>query len=60
VAAAGAVESVWSNGKPAYRCRHGHTTASTPGPGRAKNACIREDRRGRLSGGVFDALPTQA
>src|SRR5690348_1066342 len=57
VAAVGAVESVWSNGKPAYRCRHGHTTASTPGPGRAKNACIREDRRGRLSGGVFDALP---
>jgi hypothetical protein len=38
------MESAWSNGKPAYRCRHGHTTASTPGPGRAKNAYIREDR----------------
>jgi site-specific DNA recombinase len=21
------VESAWSNGKPAYRCRHGHATA---------------------------------
>ena len=30
--------SAWSNGKPAYRCRHGHTTASTRGPGRLKNA----------------------
>jgi hypothetical protein len=38
------MESAWSNGKPAYRCRHGHTTASTPGPDRAKNAYIREDR----------------
>jgi hypothetical protein len=26
------MESAWSNGKPAYRCRHGHTTASKPGP----------------------------
>jgi hypothetical protein len=31
-------------GKPAYRCRHGHTTASRPGPDRVKNAYIREDR----------------
>jgi len=38
------MESAWSNGKPAYRCRHGHAIASTPGPGRAKNAYIREDR----------------
>ena len=38
------MESAWSNGKPAYRCRHGHTTASRPGPGRPKNAYIREDR----------------
>ena len=28
------MESAWSNGKPAYRCRHGHTTASRRGPGR--------------------------
>jgi site-specific DNA recombinase len=33
-----------SNGKPAYRCRHGHTTARTPDLSRAKNAYIREDR----------------
>jgi hypothetical protein len=32
------MESAWSNGKPAYRCRHGHTSASRPGQGRAKNA----------------------
>ena len=38
------MESAWSNGKPAYRCRHGHTTASRRGPGRRKNAYIREDR----------------
>jgi hypothetical protein len=38
------MESAWSNGKPAYRCRHGHTTASPSDPGRAKNAYVREDR----------------
>jgi hypothetical protein len=37
------MESAWSNGKPAYRCRHGHTTASAPGLDRPKNAYIRED-----------------
>jgi len=35
------MESAWSNGKPAYRCRHGHTSAD---PARPKNAYIREDR----------------
>jgi site-specific DNA recombinase len=38
------MESAWSNGKPAYRCRHGHTSASAPDPCRAKNTYIREDR----------------
>jgi site-specific DNA recombinase len=38
------MESAWSNGKPAYRCRHGHTTAARPGQGRLKNAYVREDR----------------
>jgi site-specific DNA recombinase len=38
------MESAWSNGKPAYRCRHGHTTASRRGPGQPGNAYIREDR----------------
>jgi hypothetical protein len=37
------MESAWSNGKAAYRCRHGHTTASKPGPDRVKNGYIRED-----------------
>ena len=38
------MESAWSNGKPAYRCRHGHTSASAPGPGRPGNAFVRENR----------------
>lgn len=38
------MESTWSNGKPAYRCRHGHTTASPSDAGRPKNAYVREDR----------------
>ena len=38
------MESAWSNGKPAYLCRHGHTTASLPDPDRPKKAHVREDR----------------
>jgi site-specific DNA recombinase len=38
------MESAWSNGRPAYRCRHGHTTAAKPDPGRPKKAHVREDR----------------
>jgi site-specific DNA recombinase len=38
------MESAWSNGRPAYRCRHGHTTATAPDPGRPKNAYVREDQ----------------
>jgi DNA invertase Pin-like site-specific DNA recombinase len=38
------LESAWSNGKPAYRCRHGHTSAASPGPVRLPNAYVREDR----------------
>ena len=38
------MESAWSNGNPAYRCRHGNTSAAPPDPGRPKNAYIREDR----------------
>jgi site-specific DNA recombinase len=38
------LESAWSNGKPAYRCRHGHTTATRPEPGQPKNTYIREDQ----------------
>ena len=32
------------NGKAAYRCRHGHTSAIPPDPARPKNAYVREDR----------------
>jgi site-specific DNA recombinase len=38
------MESAWSNDRPAYRCRHGHTTAAVSGPDRPKNAYVREDR----------------
>ena len=38
------LESAWSNGKPAYRCRHGHTSAARLEPGRPKNTYIREDQ----------------
>jgi site-specific DNA recombinase len=38
------MESAWSNGKPAYRCRHGHTSAVRPEPARPKNAYVREDK----------------
>jgi len=38
------LESCWSNGKPAYRCRHGHTTATRPDPAGPPNAYIREDQ----------------
>ena len=31
------LESAWSNGKPAYRCRHGYASATRPGPGRPNN-----------------------
>jgi Recombinase zinc beta ribbon domain len=38
------LESAWSNGKPAYRCRHGHTSAASSHPTRAKNTYVREDQ----------------
>ena len=38
------LESCWSNGKAAYRYRHGHTTVTGPDPARPKNAYIREDQ----------------
>ena len=38
------MESAWTNGKPAYRCRHGRTSATAPDPARPKIAYVREDR----------------
>jgi site-specific DNA recombinase len=38
------MESAWSHGRAAYRCRHGHTSAAAPDPGRPKNAYLREDQ----------------
>jgi site-specific DNA recombinase len=38
------LESAWSNGKPAYRCRHGYTSATVPGTTRPKNTYVREDQ----------------
>ena len=38
------LESAWSNGRPAYRCRHGYTSATRPEPGRPGNTYVREDQ----------------
>jgi hypothetical protein len=38
------MESAWSNGRAAYRCRHGRTSAMAPDPARPKNAYVREDK----------------
>jgi len=38
------LESCWSNGKAAYLCSHGYTTATRPEPARPPNAYIREDQ----------------
>ena len=38
------LESAWSNGRPAYRCRHGYTSATRPSPGRPRNLYVREDQ----------------
>jgi site-specific DNA recombinase len=38
------LESCWSNGRPAYRCRHGYSSAVVPDPARPGNAYVREDQ----------------
>ena len=38
------VESAWCNGKPAYRCRHGYTSAIRPSPDCQRNLPVREDK----------------
>jgi hypothetical protein len=38
------LESAWSNDKPAYRCRHGRTSAIRPEPGGPGNSYVREDQ----------------
>jgi hypothetical protein len=38
------MESAWSNGKAAYRCRRGSTMASAPDLAQPRNAYVREDR----------------
>ncbi|TDD65423.1 recombinase family protein [Actinomadura darangshiensis] len=38
------LESCWANNRAAYRCRHGHSSASRSDPDRPKNLYIREDR----------------
>jgi len=38
------MESAWSNGGAAYRCRHGRTSAMAPDPSRPKNTYVREDK----------------
>lgn len=37
------MESHWTHHRPGYPCRHGHTSAIRPEPGRTRNAYLRED-----------------
>ncbi|MGW3571508.1 recombinase family protein [Streptomyces sp. NPDC000941] len=37
------MESHWAR-RPSYRCRHGHTSATSPMPGRTPNTYLREDQ----------------
>jgi hypothetical protein len=38
------LESAWSIGRPAYRCRHGYCSVTVPDPARPKNTYVREDQ----------------
>jgi site-specific DNA recombinase len=38
------LESAWSHGRPAYRCRHGYSSATVPDPARPKSTYLREDQ----------------
>jgi site-specific DNA recombinase len=38
------LESAWSGGRPAYRCRHGYNSAAGPDLARPRNAYVREDQ----------------
>jgi len=54
------LESTWSNGKPAYRCRHGYTSAASPdppGPATPTSAKTRSSRTWPLSASCSSALP---
>ncbi|WP_412516050.1 zinc ribbon domain-containing protein [Actinomadura madurae] len=44
-------ESCWANNRPAYRCRHGHSSSSRSDPDRPKNLYVREDH-------ILPHLPT--
>ncbi|GAA2133321.1 hypothetical protein GCM10009760_09370 [Kitasatospora kazusensis] len=37
------LESCWVHHRPAYRCRHGYSSATSPGADRPPNAYLRED-----------------
>lgn len=37
------MQSQYSHGNPAYRCRHGHTSAHTPAMRQTRNLYLRED-----------------
>jgi hypothetical protein len=45
----------WVHGRPGYRCRHGHTSASPATPGRPKPLYLREDQ---ILARVRPQLPT--
>jgi site-specific DNA recombinase len=49
------MDSQLSHGNPAYRCRHGHTSAHPTGMRQARNLYLREDV---ILGRIFAQLPT--
>ena len=54
------LESAWSNGRPAYRCRHGHATPAAQtlaGPGTPTSVRTRSCRTWPLSASCSPALP---
>lgn len=38
------MDSCWSHDRPAYRCRHGRTSATGPGTDLPRSTYLREDR----------------
>ncbi|BCB83125.1 hypothetical protein Psuf_004380 [Phytohabitans suffuscus] len=38
------MDAHWVNGRPGYRCRHGHTSAKQPAVDRPRNLYLREDQ----------------
>jgi site-specific DNA recombinase len=55
------LESHWVHGRPGYRCRHGHTSATPRPPSRRKPVYLREDQiLARITSQLVELDPTGA